>query len=159
MKESEITSTLGKEKKIISQEEIEIAWQKYTCGLGTPEAKLAFKAGVNFALGKQEKDAKSMQLSDIKSKIDEWMKNHTEEEVYEILKNYDAIENPDTITIDKEENMMVSRSKVQKLYRKLTKDGSNICLYAAATLDALFGSKCLPDEICDVNSNSTTHTN
>lgn len=48
-----------------------------------------------------------------------------------------------------EELLTVPRSKVTELYRKFKKDGSNACLYAAATLDALFGSKCLPDEGTD----------
>lgn len=50
-----------------------------------------------YALGKQEKESKSMQLSDAKQKIDEWMENHSEEEVYEILKKYSAIEDADTV--------------------------------------------------------------
>lgn len=45
-----------------------------------------------------------------------------------------------------EELLAAPRSKVTELYRKFKKDGSNACLYAAATLDVLFGSKCLPDE-------------
>lgn len=56
-----------------------------------------------YSLGKQEKKAKSMQLSDVKQKIDAWMDSHTEEEVYECLKKYGAVEDEDTITIDKEE--------------------------------------------------------
>lgn len=49
--------------------------------------------------GKQEKDAelKSMCLSDVKEKIDKWMDSHTEEEVYELLKKYGAVEDADTV--------------------------------------------------------------
>lgn len=68
----------------------------------------AWYDGVNFALGKQEVSAKpaeskSMQLSDVKAKIDAWMENHTDEEVYECLKKYGAVKDEDTISIDKEE--------------------------------------------------------
>lgn len=47
----------------------------------------------------QEKDAesKSMCLSDVKEKIDKWMDSHTEEEVYELLKKYGAVEDADTV--------------------------------------------------------------
>lgn len=55
---------LGKEKETITQEEIEEAAEKYAdpsrtwaSGAETQEIKDAFKAGANFALGKQEKDA------------------------------------------------------------------------------------------------------
>lgn len=56
-----------------------------------------------YALGKQQKDAesKSMCLSDVKEKIDKWMDSHTEEEVYELLKKYGAVEDADTVTINK----------------------------------------------------------
>ena len=50
-----------------------------------------------YSLGKQEKKAKSMQLSDVKQKIDAWMDSHTEEEVYECLKKYGAVEDVDTV--------------------------------------------------------------
>lgn len=48
-------------------------------------------------LGKQDDstkptESKSMQLSDVKAKIDAWMVDHTDEEVYEALKKYGAIE-------------------------------------------------------------------
>lgn len=61
---------LGKQTEIISQEEIEKAWQDYAEEIGLPESlnyatrsmieiaiKQAFKSGANFSLGKQEKDA------------------------------------------------------------------------------------------------------
>lgn len=44
-----------------------------------------------------EKKAKSMQLSDVKQKIDAWIENHTDEEVYECLKEYGAVEDVDTV--------------------------------------------------------------
>lgn len=55
--------------------------------------------GRAYALGKQENDAesKSMCLSDVKEKIDKWMDSHTEEEVYELLKKYGAVEDADTV--------------------------------------------------------------
>jgi len=53
-------------------------------------------------LGKQDDstkptESKSMQLSDVKQKIDAWMENHTDEEVYECLKKYGAVEDVDTV--------------------------------------------------------------
>lgn len=50
-----------------------------------------------YALGKQEKEPKSVCLSDVKAKIDAWMDSHTEEEVYECLKKYSAVEDVDTV--------------------------------------------------------------
>lgn len=100
---------LGKEKETITQKEIEKAWQDYAQEIGLPESlnyatrpmieiaiKQAFKAGAKLN-GKQEKDAKSMCLSDVKQKIDAWMDSHTEEEVYERLKKYSAVEDADTV--------------------------------------------------------------
>lgn len=52
-----------------------------------------------YALGKQEKESKSMQLSDVKRKIDAWMESHTEEEVYELLKKYGAVEDAEKTVI------------------------------------------------------------
>lgn len=50
-----------------------------------------------YALGMQDgstqsTESKSMQLSDVKAKIDKWMNSHTEEEVYELLKRHGVIE-------------------------------------------------------------------
>lgn len=58
-----------------------------------------------------------------------------------------------------EEMLIVPRKKVQELYKKFRKDGSNACLYAAATLDALFGSKCLPDEAKDTPNVDSSESN
>lgn len=52
-----------------------------------------------YALGKQERESKSMQLSDVKQKIDVWMNSHTDEEVYEALKKYGAIEDSEDTVI------------------------------------------------------------
>lgn len=68
---------LGKEKETITQEEIEEAAEKYAdpsrtwaSGAETQEIKDAFKAGANFALGKQEKDAEKQEaLTCEKSKV------------------------------------------------------------------------------------------
>lgn len=52
-----------------------------------------------YTLGKQNVSAKpkSIQLSDVKQKIDAWIENHTDEEVYECLKKYGAVEDVDTV--------------------------------------------------------------
>lgn len=71
-----------------------------------------------FALGKQQKDAesKSMCLSDVKEKIDKWMDSHTEEEVYELLKKYCAVEDADTViqgwvAVDDDGDLFLYRTK------------------------------------------------
>lgn len=71
------------------------------------------------ALGKQEKESKSMQLSDVKQKIDAWMESHTEEEVYELLKKHGAVEEADTVISgwtarDKDGALQLWESKPQR---------------------------------------------
>lgn len=57
----------------------------------------AFESGANIFIGRQEKEVHGMCLSDVKAKIDAWMESHTEEEVYECLKKYNAVEDEGTV--------------------------------------------------------------
>lgn len=74
-------------------------WEEYLAFNDEEYSKSAFSYAFDraYALGKQEKEPKSVCLSDVKQKIDEWMDSHTEEEVYEILKKYGAVEDTDTV--------------------------------------------------------------
>lgn len=108
---------LGKQAETITQEEIEKAAKKYAAevdknvrdlyGIEEQPASLtfgecaaeSFREGAKFTLGKQERESKSMQLSDVKQKIDVWMNSHTDEEVYEALKKYGAIEDSEDTVI------------------------------------------------------------
>lgn len=83
-------------------------WEEYTrkCVHEGKSAYGAFNFAFDraYALGKQDISAKpieseSMQLSDVKSKIDEWMDSHTDEKVYEALKKYGAIEDSEDTVI------------------------------------------------------------
>ena len=63
----------------------------------TKEPNEILTSSDKLTLGKQDDstkptESKSMQLSDVKAKIDAWMVDHTDEEVYEALKKYGAIE-------------------------------------------------------------------
>lgn len=75
-----------------------------------------------YALGKQEKEPKSVCLSDVKAKIDAWMENHTDEEVYECLKKYDAVEDVDTVI----QGWVARDKKSGDLYMYHTKPSRNM---------------------------------
>lgn len=49
---------------------------------------------LDFNLGAE---SQCLNLSDVKQKIDAWMESHSEEEVYEALKKYGAVEDADTV--------------------------------------------------------------
>ena len=77
-------------------------WEEYIAKHGfieTADVKGIFDFAFDraYALGMQDggtqsTESKSMQLSDVKEKIDAWMESHTKEEVYELLKKCGAIE-------------------------------------------------------------------
>ena len=98
---------LGREKEIISQDEIDKAAEDYVsfkkggkCMLSyiiERACRRAFKGGANFALGKQEKDG--IDLKKLNEMLDDTLKKETKESLNQWLSKKDA----DTVTINKGE--------------------------------------------------------
>lgn len=79
-----------------------------------------------YTLGKEDisakpTESKSIQLSDVKAKIDARMDSHTDEEVYECLKKYGAVEDVDTViqgwvARDKEGDIFLYKHQPKRIY-------------------------------------------
>lgn len=119
---------LGREKEIISQDEIDKAAEDYVsfkkggkCILSyiiERACRRAFKGGANFALGKQEKDAEGEEtLICEKSKV---------QRAYNTSREIVKAENPDSLMYSMHTQIM-------------------------CVLESIFGSKCLPDELNEDN--------